>query len=71
VLTTVAVSLALTSLLVLAVVVLARRPEVGVTVRVGEPALDWRYQRSGGEGGTLSELWAQKPLVLIWLRHYG
>jgi hypothetical protein len=40
-------------------------------VRVGGRLPDLEHQRPDGRSAHLSELWAEGPVLLIWLRHCG
>ena len=49
----------------------SRRPTVEPTVGAGDQAPDWTFTSADDSSVQLSSLWAQGPLVIIWLRHYG
>lgn len=49
----------------------SRRPTVEPTVTAGDQAPDWAFTGADDASVQLSSLWAQGPLVIIWLRHYG
>ena len=40
-------------------------------VKVGSRAPDFEYALPDGSSARLSELWAEGPLLLVWLRHCG
>jgi len=40
-------------------------------VKAGSRAPDFEYALADGRTGRLSELWAEGPLLLVWLRHCG
>ena len=39
--------------------------------RVGGPAPEFVYTTSSGEKKRLSDLWAGRPALVLWLRHFG
>ena len=39
--------------------------------RVGGPAPEFVYTTSSGEKKRLSDLWAARPALVLWLRHFG
>lgn len=41
------------------------------TVEVGEPAPDFVYDTEQGEKKHLADLWADRPALILWLRHFG
>ena len=41
------------------------------TVGVGDPAPDMTLADDGGQQTSLSSLWSQQPLVLLFIRHLG
>jgi hypothetical protein len=38
---------------------------------VGDSAPDFLYQDGAGKERQLSELWAEGPALVVWLRHFG
>jgi len=40
-------------------------------VTVGGPAPELVYTSSAGEQKRLSSLWATRPALVLWLRHFG
>jgi peroxiredoxin len=38
---------------------------------VGDPLPDFVYTDVSGQSHRLSELWAEGPVLLLWLRHFG
>jgi hypothetical protein len=40
-------------------------------VTVGGPAPDLAYTAGSGDEKHLSELWATRPALVLWLRHFG
>lgn len=41
------------------------------SIAVGSPAPEFLYQTAAGEEKRLSALWADRPALLLWLRHFG
>lgn len=40
-------------------------------VNVGSPAPELVYTTASGEQKRLSALWATRPALVLWLRHFG
>lgn len=40
-------------------------------VAVGSKTPDFEYTIAGGEKHHLAELWAEGPVLLLWMRHFG
>jgi hypothetical protein len=38
---------------------------------VGDAAPDYIYQDGAGSERRVSELWAEGPALIVWLRHFG
>lgn len=43
----------------------------GGVLRAGDPAPDLTLRDGSGRDVRLSTLWATRPLLLVFLRHYG
>ncbi len=41
------------------------------TLATGNPAPDFAYTTAKGESRRLSELWQNRPALVLWLRHFG
>ncbi|HEV2021549.1 MAG TPA: hypothetical protein VGQ94_03385 [Terriglobales bacterium] len=44
---------------------------MAMEVRVGGPAPEFVYITASGEQKRLSALWAGRPALVLWLRHFG
>jgi len=44
---------------------------VGSEAKVGGPAPELVYTTAAGEQKRLSALWATRPALVLWLRHFG
>lgn len=40
-------------------------------ISVGGPAPELTYTTSSGDEKRLSDLWAARPALVLWLRHFG
>ena len=40
-------------------------------VKIGGPAPELAYTTASGEQKRLSDLWAARPALVLWLRHFG
>jgi len=38
---------------------------------IGDAAPDFAYEDRDGKSRQLSELWADGPALIVWLRHFG
>lgn len=50
---------------------IASNGRMGTTPTVGDRPPELIYSTAAGETHRLSELWAQGPAVVLWLRHFG
>jgi hypothetical protein len=44
---------------------------MSASVTVGSAAPEFTYTGADGATHRLSELWAERPALVLWLRHFG
>jgi hypothetical protein len=44
---------------------------MAMEVKVGGPAPELVYTTTAGKQKRLSALWAERPALVLWLRHFG